>query len=165
MGLYLVTGRLSSGNLHIIVGNFLADDKSDAGWADGWGSRSQGRPHETMKLGRYRLYRLHYAPCPPGPRVPPLYGAVDHDAEVVRLACSSWSGGHLFPNTGTGSHHLPCCRSELGMVTLVPAVLCSHCNQHLSPIDNCVTVVLLVSSSCNLLSICFNLLLNHLILY
>ena len=32
----------------------------------------------------------------------------------------------------------------------------SHSNQHLSPIDNCVTVVLLVSSSCNLLPICFN---------
>ena len=65
------------------------------------------------------------------------------------------------PNTGTGSHHLPCCRSRAWHGHTVPAVLCSHCNQHLSPIDICVTVVLLVSSSCNLLPICC----NHLILY
>ena len=95
------------------------------------------------------------------PRVPPVYGAVDHDTEVVRLACSSWSGGHLFPNTEQVPIISHAADPELGMVTLVPAVLCSHCNQHLSPIDICVTVVLLVSSSCNLLPICF----NHIILY
>ena len=50
MGLYLVTGRRSSGNLHLIVGNFLADDKSDAGWADGGDPGAKDVPVKTLKL-------------------------------------------------------------------------------------------------------------------
>ena len=96
------------------------------------------------------------------PRVPPLYGAVDHDAEVVRpLLAPAGVVATSSPNTEQVPIISHAADPELGMVTLVPAVLCSHCNQHLSPIDICVTVVLLVSSSCNLLPICF----NHIILY
>ena len=156
MGLYLVTGRRSSGNLHLIVGNFLADDKSDAGWADGRGSRSQGRPRENLEavdstkvLDRSPWLQTVVCSMSTWPRVPPLHGAGDRDTEVVRLGRSSWSGGHLFPQHGNRFPSSPILQiqsSVLGIVTLVPAVLLCYCDQHLSPIGNCVTVVLLYIS-------------------
>ena len=149
MGLYLVTGRISSGNLHLIVGNFLADDKSDAGWADGRGSRSQGRPRENLEavdstqvLDRSlaadcSTLHVHLAPCAA------TLGAGDRDTEVVRLGRSSWSGGHLFPQHGNRFPSSPMLQIQSWAWSHLYQ-LC-YCDQHLSPIGNCVTVVLLYS--------------------
>ena len=166
MGLYLVTGRLSSGNLHIIVGNFLADDKSDAGWADGRGSRSQGRPVKTWKLWIGGLHRSLASDCIMlHVHLVPVCRQCMELWTMMRKLCGSPAPAGVAATSSPTREQVPiishAADPELGMVTLVPAVLCSHCNQHLSPIDICVTVVLLVSSSCNLLPICF----NHIILY
>ena len=117
------------------------------------GSRSQGRPRENLEavdstqvLDRSPWLQTAVCSMCTWPRVPPLHGAGDRDTEVVRLGRSSWSGGHLFPQHGNrfpSSPMLQIQSSELGMGTLVPAVLLCYCDQHLSPIGNCVTVVLL----------------------